>query len=331
MAYSIELVAINKDIYRNLENIVHLLNQEQSEFVYNLPPERLRYDGLMFNREIFSKNEIYDWVRKYKSNARGRRDFIIVITDSKLERNLYGDSEALHGVACFTTYQVLNKSSYAFILYFILRYSLKFVSPHHKNHKDTRGCFYDYMGKKRDINVSINRLKLCDECMRSTESNFNHEIHKSIFKDLSSVIRRIEKWYPFYDIKYWLFPLPSKKTKKIDYSWLFTSIGIGIIFSLVSLYYLGSKDLSFLILVLTTLYAMSMNPRRRYFRGGMSLMMLGGVNIVPSFKLLFENDSSNSSSSLTLDVFDSPALPVVLVIIGFLLVILDFVLERERK
>ncbi|PHN04343.1 hypothetical protein [Flavilitoribacter nigricans] len=331
MAYVIEVIALGQNQYPYIETVINLLNKSQEEFIYRLPPERLLKNGLSFSLSRYKKEDVYEWLEKYRQAAKGNRRFVIAILKGEIDNNFFGGSKAKLGLAYFSTNKknLFNKSPYAYIAYFIIRYSLKFVSPEVKNHEDTRGCFYDYMGYKPDIGESLKSLRLCDECSLKIQPNFNEEIYDSIFLKMSKVIKRLELWWWFYKIKFWFAPQKAPN-EQVDNSWLFTSISLGIAASLLVFYLSGWFELSLIIFLVVGIYVFLHNPKRRYFRLGATLFGFAALSGIPrisaamGYKMTSGNpEVGNEDWFLKLDVFDEPLLPIAFVIAGIILMTFD--------
>jgi nucleoside phosphorylase len=72
------------------------------------------------------------------------------------------------------------ESSKLYLSYYLIRYALSFVCPLLRNHDDTRGCFFDRKGCKRDIKKSIDSGAFCGECTAVLWQSFNEEIYLGI-------------------------------------------------------------------------------------------------------------------------------------------------------
>lgn len=110
MPYPIEILAIKEELYQPIKLACDSLNKVQDEFDYSLPPNRLRDSAFLQKRETYQSEDLFQWLKEYRTKAGGNRPFIILVVDgflqSKRTANLFGTSSAKEGFAVFTTFQI---------------------------------------------------------------------------------------------------------------------------------------------------------------------------------------------------------------------------------
>jgi hypothetical protein len=175
MSYSIEILCLGEDLYPHVDRAAQTLNGVQNEFRFETPSLRLKQEGLQFSQDAYYTNEVFDFLRRYRSKAKGHRPFIIAVINGALKsveyRNLFGSHQAEHGVAVVT---LKDQARYVdlphkFLCYYFIRYSLSFVDPELKSHKETKSCFFDKKEYKPDLRQSLTTGKLCSDCQSALE------------------------------------------------------------------------------------------------------------------------------------------------------------------
>ena len=144
MAYEIEILAIKEDLYKSIEAACDSLNrvQENKEFIFRLPPERLRDSAFIEKREKYDSDKIFQWLKQYRQNAGGNRPFIILVVDGFLSSsrlsNLFGTVSAVDGLAVFTIndFDQFVHDIVRFCRYYFVRYAVSFLEPTIKSHND---------------------------------------------------------------------------------------------------------------------------------------------------------------------------------------------------
>lgn len=199
MPFSIEIVTTQKELIPYIKSAYEPLNKVQNEFKYSIAPERLLSKAGLFDKHHYHQDDVMKWMKEYKADAGGTRPFIILIIDKQLSSrkdpnsNLFGIHDAENGFACFTTYS-FDPSLRQFLFdmvrfcrYYIVRYTLSFVNPEVKTHRETRGCLFDFKNYKPDILKSLSTGKICDECHEQLITKYNEEIQDAIPKLLQVV------------------------------------------------------------------------------------------------------------------------------------------------
>ena len=97
MSFSIEIVSVGGNHYREIETVIKMLNESQKEFIYSTPPARLLKKGIQYKFEKYIKLDFFTWLRSYRNIAKGNRPFIIAITKGEIEHKYFGESEPEEG------------------------------------------------------------------------------------------------------------------------------------------------------------------------------------------------------------------------------------------
>lgn len=191
MPFHIEIISIGGDFDRIASETATLLNGVQQEFRFELAPDRVRTYAAGEIRPYYKTAEVFDLLKKYRTDAKGQRPFVIGIINGRLESsgkphlvNLFASHDAREGVgeAVITLYdhELFAESEKLYLCYYFIRYALSFVCPKLKNHEDTRSCFFDRKLDKRDLRLSMDSGGLCPACRAELWNAFNDEINVAI-------------------------------------------------------------------------------------------------------------------------------------------------------
>jgi hypothetical protein len=199
VSFPIELVPLGKTSIEPLEYVCKRLNEIQHEFDFNLPPVRLREEGVVFSRSEYLASEVFAWLQNYRTVAKGNRPYLIGFIDGPLRSaklsNLFGSHEAENGVAVVTLddHKKYVSSTHAYVAYYLVRYAISFVAPAVKTHDDDarRWCFFDRKLNKYHIRQSLIEGRFCDDCMRQLQSHFTAEIIRSI-EAMATLVKDLE-------------------------------------------------------------------------------------------------------------------------------------------
>lgn len=172
----IEIVTIGETALESIPIALELANAEQSEFTFAQAPTSITAPLQLHTYKRARTAEILDLVERTRSESRGFHPFLVVATDAELDgekfSNLFGSHRAEEGLAICTTALVPDviipaDRMAAYFIYYLARYSLSFLAPHHKNHDESRGCIFDRKVAKHDIVNSMHARGLCDGCRRT--------------------------------------------------------------------------------------------------------------------------------------------------------------------
>lgn len=169
----IEVVLVGEREESSIQEALALCNSLQGEFDYlRLPPEEEQGFQMLSFQRIYAPNFL-DSMQSVRDHMRGFHPFIVGVVDSPVDgndySNLFGSSRAESGLGIITTANVADviipqAKMEAYFLYYFARYAHCFIAPHHKNHDDTRGCYYDRKVNKPDLLKSMRAGAFCDEC-----------------------------------------------------------------------------------------------------------------------------------------------------------------------
>jgi hypothetical protein len=197
MAYYIEILSLGDDSNSKALEVAQSLNSAQKEFHFSLPPKRLLSSGSVFVRTDYSTDEVWAFLKDYRTTAKGNRPFLIGIVNSRLRSkkytNLFGSHEASNGLAVVTLHdhQKYADSYRSYLAYYFIRYALSFVCPELKSHSDSRGCFFDFKGNKSDLKKSLVTGGFCDPHKKQLAACFNAEIQEAI-EEMVSVMKALQ-------------------------------------------------------------------------------------------------------------------------------------------
>ncbi|MBZ5531326.1 MAG: hypothetical protein LAO20_07840 [Acidobacteriia bacterium] len=193
MPYHIEILSVGDNSNSKIAEVAQALNVTQKEFHFALPPERLRNEGLVFVQENYHTSKVFEFLKDYRSNAKGSRPFLLAVLNGRLESdkygNLFGSHEASDGLAVVTLHdhQRFADSYRSYLSYYFIRYALSFVCPSLKSHSEARGCFFDFKGNKPDLKKSLESGAFCAKCMAILAKSLNAEIKVAIDKMIAAM------------------------------------------------------------------------------------------------------------------------------------------------
>lgn len=147
-------------------------NSLQTEFLFSRPA-RLEEKAQWLSFNSAKSEELLNHLNEIRQEARGFHPYLLAIVDSYLEgtkySNIFASDRAEEGLGVLTIRNVPDviipapKLS-AYFLYYLAKFSLRFIAPSHENHDDTRDCIYDRKIDKRDLVRSMKARSLCDAC-----------------------------------------------------------------------------------------------------------------------------------------------------------------------
>ncbi|WP_437980447.1 toll/interleukin-1 receptor domain-containing protein [Sorangium sp. So ce117] len=184
MTYRIELLSVGCDLDAEIQGAAAALNAVQSEFLFELPPPRLKNWGKphVCKDDDCLAADVFALMRSYRKEARGNRPHIIAFVNAPLRtkrlRNLFGATASSAGLAVVTRHDAdrFAPSVRSYFVYYLTRYALSFMAPNLKNHEETRDCFLDQKISKYDLRRSMAIGALCDECQSRFDERANAEI-----------------------------------------------------------------------------------------------------------------------------------------------------------
>lgn len=191
-SYNIEVLAIKPELYKSIDSACQSLNKLQNEFVFSLPPDRLKEHFFLDAREKYFSKDVFEWLRNYRQSAGGNRPYLILVIDGLLSspdlHNLFGSSSASEGLAVFTTkdFDQFVFDAIRYCRYYLVRYGIGFVEPAIKAHDDPdrKSCIFHKKMHKVELLDSLNSGHICEGCYDKLRPKLNPEISDSIKKML---------------------------------------------------------------------------------------------------------------------------------------------------
>lgn len=175
MAFPIEILTTEKELVSQLAAAIQPLNYVQTEFRFEIANDRLLEEAFNFHQQSYTNQQVYEWLSQYRLKHGGLRPFVILVINKPLSGekydNLYGGHRAAEGLAWFTMdsfddrFKQFIFDKTRFCRYYFVRYILSFVNASIKVH-ETKGCMFDDKISKKDIRLSYDTGKICDDCLR---------------------------------------------------------------------------------------------------------------------------------------------------------------------
>lgn len=191
MLYHIEILSFGANLDAKILEAASILNSVQDDFEFALAPERLRSFAHDFVREEYLTTDIWARLDEYRTAARAPRPFLIAVVEQKLrsERwaNLFGSREPDSGLAAITLrdWHFYADSHRSFLCYYFIRYALNFVDKKLRSHRETRNCFFDFKGRRRDLEQSLSSGRICEQHTEELSHTLNPETQKSVSEMIS--------------------------------------------------------------------------------------------------------------------------------------------------
>jgi predicted acylesterase/phospholipase RssA len=209
MAYLIELMSIGEDQYQLLEAAANSLNAVQQEFQFRLTSVSQRPPGISFGRSSYNTPDVWEFLKKHKSDFHGNRPFIIAFVNAPLAspklKNLFGSHRAEDGMAVVTLYQSTQYVSEAkrYCCYYLVRYAMSFANPLLQSHAvdELKNCYFHRKIYKPEIRLSMDSAHVCDDCMTSLQKPADPNIGKPLSVEeheaLKSMMSVVSGDYPY--------------------------------------------------------------------------------------------------------------------------------------
>jgi len=198
----IEIVRIGNSFQKEIEEVVCLLDNIQTEFQLSLlrPAEEGKFRLLEF-KQAFA-DELLTKVKKVRSDLKGFHPYLIAVSDTSLLRsdnsNVCGDAYPEQGVALFTfkhaveTVVPINKVK-SYIAYYIARFAYNFLIPQHISHEELTECVFDTHVSKADLLNRIGSGAICDVC-REKVMKEDYSMTTSQFSCLQVMFRKAKEF-----------------------------------------------------------------------------------------------------------------------------------------
>ena len=305
MPYIIELVSLGEDLYVDLDRASALLNSVQTEFIYRIPPERLRKEGVSHKRDEYVTSEIFEWLSEYRERVKGGRPYLIACLNGPLRSekwaNLFGSHQAKKGLATFTLHNqdYFTTSKVAFLCYYFIRYTLNFIAPHIRTHGEdkTRFCFFHNKFEKTDIIECIKECRMCQACEKQIEDSMNPEIRESL-DAACTMIKKLEvqwkilAWFTIHSLRRNSESTSNRTNPRVLPWWAFSAICgllMVIVIQLLSNYWQQLSEYYVAIFsgMGTTGVLLFYDPVRRYWRMFSTVVIgflgLNGLTVANAF------------------------------------------------
>ncbi len=169
----IEIVKLAGKHSTTLTTAVEDANRCQQDFVYEILSARTCDEFRLHVRTETNTNDFFDVLESRRKEWRGFHPLVFAVIDKQLRSeewvNLFSARDRQEGLAIFTTANVSDviipeDKMVAYFLYELAIHTLGIIASHEIQHKETRGCIFDWKELKSDIILSMNSGAICDEC-----------------------------------------------------------------------------------------------------------------------------------------------------------------------
>ncbi len=188
MPYQIEVLTINSELLKGVQSACESLNKVQDEFEFYVPKDNLRSKLYAFHRSEYKADEVFQWIAKYREEAKGSRPRIILIVDGPLSSNqggnLFGTINKERTTAIFTVndFSQFVNDRVRFCRYYLTRYAVNFVAPELKSHElsTDKDCIFHFKRHKKEIALSLDSGRICDQCRNILQPHLTQDIDDAI-------------------------------------------------------------------------------------------------------------------------------------------------------
>ncbi|MFX0066380.1 MAG: 5'-methylthioadenosine/S-adenosylhomocysteine nucleosidase [Candidatus Hermodarchaeota archaeon] len=197
---SLEIICVNPENDRMVENVIRLLNSRQSAFEYRCYPEQLRIDSLrkQHYQYGYKSTDIYDFLNR---NLKGYHPHLIVVIDEYLEGkklfNLFSGTEEddygnLTGKAIISLFQLKDLLKGIpienYLLLKFLDIAIRFVAKKPLIHDSgIKQCIYSRKTKKSIIREVLRYGNFCIDCYRTLSNTLDDEQLSAISEILNDI------------------------------------------------------------------------------------------------------------------------------------------------
>jgi predicted acylesterase/phospholipase RssA len=201
MPYNIEVLSVKAELYSSIKTACDSLNRVQSEFVFSLPPDRLKNHFFLNQRNQYLSVDVFKWIREYRQAAGGNRVYTILVLDNSLSSaklsNLFGINLPSEGISAFTVndFDQFVNDIVRYCRYYLVRYAIGFLQPELRNHDDPKRktCIFHRKMHKVEIRDSLNSGAICEVCYDKIRPKLNIEISEAI----SSMLLIVSNQHPY--------------------------------------------------------------------------------------------------------------------------------------
>ncbi len=188
MSYQIEVLAIKAGLYESIQTACSSLNKVQNDFEFKIPSDVLRSKLFIEHREKYNANDAFAWLKTYRAEAKGNRQFSILVVDGPLSsdkwENIFGSFSRQDNLAVFTMHDFdhfVNDVT-RFCRYYLVRYAINFLQPKLQSHNLTerKNCIFHFKQDKHEIKLSLDSGHICEPCLDMLRPKLTNEINSSI-------------------------------------------------------------------------------------------------------------------------------------------------------
>ncbi len=171
----IEILNYSKEFGDEIKECVLIANRLQSSIEYTIIEDIHESQLPILAEEEINTSSFFDTLDEIRNKVGGFHPYLLTVCDKALYNdyfNLFGSSRAEKGLGILTSNSVSDiiipkDKINAYFIYYLSGYTLRFLNPDHKGHKETKDCVYDKKISKRDILKSMKNNAFCDDCKRN--------------------------------------------------------------------------------------------------------------------------------------------------------------------
>lgn len=171
----IEILNYSKEFGNEIEESIKIANRVQSSIEYTIIDDIEVSQLLSLNEDEINTSKFFDELFEIKIKIGGFHPFLLTVCDIPLYGeyfNLFGSSRPKKGIGILTSNNVKNiiipkDRMKAYFIYFLSGYTLKFLNPDQRLHKETKDCIFDKKISKMDILKSMKSDAFCEDCKRN--------------------------------------------------------------------------------------------------------------------------------------------------------------------
>jgi hypothetical protein len=151
--YQIEIINYGESDRETIKEAISKLNNIQDFFLYSY---RQSTAISTIDPDVYTTEEVFNNLLAYRKSHRQPQSYLLGIVHAHLKSNIYsnlfGSSKREEFLGIITTRNRLNEKftppkELPFFLYYFVRYSLNYVAPEIKSHKETR-----------DVSMILNKI-----------------------------------------------------------------------------------------------------------------------------------------------------------------------------
>lgn len=171
----IEILNYSKEFGNEIEDCIQIANRIQSSIEYTIIEDIEVSQLLSFEDDEIYTGKFLDELGEIRSKIGGFHPLLLTVCDKPLYGeyfNLFGGSRPEKGIGILTSNNVKDiiipkDKMKAYFIYFLSGYTLKFLNPTQRLHKETKDCIFDKKISKMDILKSMKGDAFCNDCKRN--------------------------------------------------------------------------------------------------------------------------------------------------------------------